>query len=68
MPVWRGAARPWHVGVLWDRDGALSKRLLAALQRDATLIVGDNDGANQRQAAHILQEQGVMAPGSGGEK
>lgn len=42
-PVWRGAARPWHVGVLWDRDGALSKRLLAALQRDATLIVGDNE-------------------------
>ncbi len=42
-PFWKGAARPWHVGVLWDRDGILSKLLLAALQQDPSLIVGDNE-------------------------
>lgn len=42
-PLWKGAARPWHVGVLWDRDGLLSKLLLAALQQDTSLIVGDNE-------------------------
>jgi predicted N-formylglutamate amidohydrolase len=42
-PFWRGAARPWHVGVLWDYEGALAKRLIAALQAEPDLVVGDNE-------------------------
>lgn len=42
-PVWKGAARPWHVGVLWDGEGTLSKLLLAALREDPGLIIGDNE-------------------------
>lgn len=42
-PIWKGAARPWHVGVLWDRDGAFSKLLIAALQQEPGLVVGDNE-------------------------
>lgn len=42
-PFWKGAARPWHIGVLWDYEGRLSKLLIAALQQDETLIVGDNE-------------------------
>jgi predicted N-formylglutamate amidohydrolase len=42
-PFWKNAARPWHVGVLWDGDGALSKLLIAALQAQGDLIVGDNE-------------------------
>lgn len=42
-PFWKTAARPWHVGVLWDGEGALSKLLIAALQQDASLVVGDNE-------------------------
>jgi len=41
-PVMRGFERPWHVGVLWNRDGRLARPLLAALGRDASLCVGDN--------------------------
>ena len=40
-PFWKSAARPWHVGVLWDHDGALSKLLIAALQQESDLVVGD---------------------------
>jgi predicted N-formylglutamate amidohydrolase len=42
-PFWKEAARPWHVGVLWDHPGTLSKLLIAALQADPELVVGDNE-------------------------
>ncbi|CAN7714435.1 N-formylglutamate amidohydrolase [Bosea sp. LjRoot9] len=42
-PFWKAAARPWHVGVLWDGEGALSQLLIAALQRESDLVVGDNE-------------------------
>ena len=44
--VMRGAARPWKVGVLWDRDGRLPKPLIEALAAEpdlATGEVGDNE-------------------------
>jgi predicted N-formylglutamate amidohydrolase len=42
-PYWKAAARPWHVGVLWDHEGRLAKRLIAALQAESDLVVGDNE-------------------------
>ncbi len=42
-PAWKGAARPWHVGVLWDNDPRLAVPLIAALQSDPGLVVGDNE-------------------------
>ena len=45
-PVWRGAARRWKVGVLWDRDDRIPRPLLAALQAEADLHahgIGDNE-------------------------
>jgi predicted N-formylglutamate amidohydrolase len=52
-PLWRGAARPWKIGVLWDRDPRLPEPLLRALAAEADLAaaeIGDNepyDGALQ---------------------
>lgn len=42
-PVWRGVRRPWHVGVLWDRDARFAKPLIDAFAQDPTLVVGDNE-------------------------
>jgi len=44
-PVWRGAARPWKIGVLWDMDSRLAAPLLRALAGEADLAaaVGDNE-------------------------
>lgn len=42
-PVWRGRARPWHIGVLWDCDRRLVAPLIAALAVDPALNVGDNE-------------------------
>lgn len=41
-PVLRGKARPWHCGVLWDRDPRVPLPLLAALRDETGLLVGDN--------------------------
>jgi predicted N-formylglutamate amidohydrolase len=42
-PVMDGFERPWHVGLLWDRDPALSRALIAELGRNPNLVVGDNE-------------------------
>src|SRR5271163_3106860 len=44
--VLRGAARPWKVGILWDRDGRIPKPLIEALLAEPDLSaheVGDNE-------------------------
>jgi predicted N-formylglutamate amidohydrolase len=42
-PVMDGFERPWHVGVLWHGDDRLSAPLLAALRKNPTIRVGDNE-------------------------
>ncbi len=42
-PVYHGKARPWDVGVLYDRDRRLADRLLASLKADGDIVVGDNE-------------------------
>jgi len=42
-PVFLGVARPWHVGVLYEDDGELAQKFLAALRTDHALVVGDNE-------------------------
>ncbi|MGU3576975.1 N-formylglutamate amidohydrolase [Brucellaceae bacterium C25G] len=52
-PVWRGKARPWHIGLLWDKDDRALHPLLEMLQAEALLITGDNepyDGALRNDA------------------
>lgn len=35
-------SRPWHIGILWHRDGRIAQPLIARL-RDEGLCVGDNE-------------------------
>jgi predicted N-formylglutamate amidohydrolase len=45
-PVFQGFARPWHVGVLWNRDGRLARPLIERLAAISVagkgIAVGDN--------------------------
>jgi predicted N-formylglutamate amidohydrolase len=50
-PVMGGKARPWHAGVLWDRDPRLALPLLDALRRDPGLVIGDNEPYSGRHPA-----------------
>jgi predicted N-formylglutamate amidohydrolase len=42
-PFWKGVARPWHAGVLWDGDDRFARPLMAALEAEKDLVVGDNE-------------------------
>jgi predicted N-formylglutamate amidohydrolase len=42
-PVFKSMARCWHVGVLYNRDPRFAHILLELLQREAGLVVGDNE-------------------------
>ncbi len=41
-PIYRGVARPWHVGLIHDADDRLAMRVAAGLSRDPSLVVGLN--------------------------
>ena len=41
-PEFKGEARPWHVGVLYNRDTRLARILLGLLRAEPGLVVGDN--------------------------
>jgi predicted N-formylglutamate amidohydrolase len=38
-----GVARPWHAGVLYNRDPRFAHLLMALLKREEGLVVGDNE-------------------------
>ena len=42
-PFWKGVARPWHTGVLWDGDPRAVRPLIDALAAIDGVIVGDNE-------------------------
>ena len=58
-PVWKGHARPWELGVLWDRDDRLAKPLLAAIAR-AGFVVGDNEPYSGELENDCLFRHGTM--------
>ncbi len=42
-PMLDGFERPWHVGILWDRDPRLAVPLIERLAADPAICVGDNE-------------------------
>ncbi len=42
-PLWKGMQRPWHIGLLWDRDDRLAAPLFERLRAEPDLVVGDNE-------------------------
>ncbi len=42
-PVWRGIPRPWHVGILWDRDEAIARAMIGGFAAQGDVVVGDNE-------------------------
>lgn len=81
-PIWKGVPRPWHAGILWDKDPRLAVPLIEALAQDRLIVVGDNEPYNgalkgdtlwkhatQRGLAHALVEvrQDLIATPQGQE-
>lgn len=50
-PRFHGTERPWHAGILWDRDPRLPVPMLAALRAHRELVIGDNEPYSGRHTA-----------------
>lgn len=50
-PVLENLRRPWHIGVLWDKDPRIALPLLARLRQNPELLVGDNEPYSGRHPA-----------------
>ena len=42
-PNYKGETRPWHAGVLYNRDPRFAHLLMTGLKREEGLVVGDNE-------------------------
>ena len=42
-PVFKTETRPWHVGVLYNRDRRFAQLMMELLHREEGLVVGDNE-------------------------
>ncbi len=61
-PEMGGTQRPWHVGVLWNKDGRIAEPLMAALSaHPAGLRVGDNEPYSGRLVAYTLEHHAAAA-------
>lgn len=49
-----GRPRPWHVGVLWNRDPRLAVPLMARLREHPDLVVGDNEPYSGREVNYSI--------------
>ena len=48
-PIMDDFERPWHIGILWDQDGRLALPMLEILNKNASLVVGDNEPYSARE-------------------
>lgn len=45
-PIYQGRSRPWHAGVLYGEAAAFGRALIAALEEETGLVIGDNEPYN----------------------
>jgi len=65
-PEWKGSHRPWHAGILWDRDPRFARLLLERLQAEHGLRIGDNEpylGSLKNDTMYRHGTQGGLAHG-----
>ena len=53
--------RPWHVGILWGEDDRLAAPLIAALEGEPGLVVGDNEPYPGRTLFYTLDTHAAAA-------
>jgi predicted N-formylglutamate amidohydrolase len=58
-PVMGVKPRPWHIGLLWDKDDRVFTRLQQLLSADQSLIVGDNEPYDGALEGDTMHEEGT---------
>lgn len=61
-PSMRGRSRPWHAGILWNKDPRLAVPLLEKLGREPDIMVGDNEPYSGRSnVGYTMRRHGAEA-------
>lgn len=60
-PVMGNHVRPWHAGLLWDRDDRVLHPLKTMLSADQSLVIGDNEPYDGALAGDTMHECGTQA-------
>jgi predicted N-formylglutamate amidohydrolase len=59
-PVFKARERPWHIGILWNRDPRLAVPLMDELARNGHVVVGDNKPYSARgEYGYSIQAHGA---------
>lgn len=58
--LWKGQPRPWHAGILWDRDDRAAAPLIAELSAEPHLIIGDNEPYTGRLKGDTMWQHGTQ--------
>lgn len=59
-PLWRGARRPWEIGILWDDDPRLAVPMIERLKADHSLTVGDNEPYSGRLKGDTMHRHATL--------
>jgi len=59
-PSWRGWPRPWHVGILWDRDETIATAMIRGFAAQGDLVVGDNEPYHGALEGDTLNTHGTV--------
>ena len=59
-PQWRGAARPWHAAVLWDKDDRLKQVMTDYMAAQPEVVFGDNEPYTGRLKNDCLYRHGTQ--------
>jgi predicted N-formylglutamate amidohydrolase len=62
-PFWEGAGRPWHLGVLWDKDGRIPQSLMHYFGSRPNIQVGDNEPYSGKHPADFTIDYHAEAAG-----
>ena len=62
-PSFRGMARPWHIGVLYDEANRMARLLIDQLSLDTSLCIGDNQPYSGRRGYGYTVDVHAMASG-----
>jgi predicted N-formylglutamate amidohydrolase len=58
-PQMPGEDRPWHIGVLWNKDPRMAEPMIASLRAQGDgLVVGDNEPYSGQLVAYSLNRHG----------
>lgn len=58
---WKGVPRPWQIGLLWDSDPRLAEALVAELDREPDLMVGDNEPYDGALIGYTTYDFGMLS-------